>query len=47
MPVAVGTILTQFTAFLTENAIVLLVFAAGGIMSGIMHGVKKLQKGAR
>jgi hypothetical protein len=47
MPTVVGSIVAQVVAFFTENAIVMLVFAAGGVLSGIMHGVKKLSKGAR
>jgi hypothetical protein len=37
----------EFTSFLTSNSIVLLVFAAGAVISLILYGVKKIAKGGR
>jgi hypothetical protein len=47
MPTAVATLLAEFTGFITDNTIVLLVFAAGAIVSLIVYGVKRLAKGGR
>jgi hypothetical protein len=47
MPTGVAALLSDFTSFLTSNTIVLLVFAAGAIVSLIVYGVKRLAKGGR
>jgi hypothetical protein len=47
MPTTIAALTDEFTSFLTSNSIVLLVFAAGAVISLILYGVKKIAKGGR
>ena len=47
MPTAISDLTGAFTTFLTSNSIVLLVFAAGAVLSLVVYGVKKIAKGGR
>ena len=47
MPTAIAPMLAEFTGFLTDNPIVLLVFAAGAVLSLVVYGVRRIAKGGR
>ena len=47
MPTDIGDLIGEFSTFLTTNTIVLLVFAAGAVLSLVVYGVKKIAKGGR